>query len=73
MQAWTLAAELPQVPLAEGGPDTDANMRPICAACNRRKVAAEAARGKKRLHKGAVADTDGLANRGTSGKSRGVR
>jgi 5-methylcytosine-specific restriction protein A len=34
------------VPLAEGGPDTDDNVQPLCQACSDAKTAAESARGR---------------------------
>jgi 5-methylcytosine-specific restriction protein A len=36
------------VPLAEGGPDTEANTQPLCKACHDVKSQAEAARGRTR-------------------------
>lgn len=36
------------VALAEGGPDTDLNKRPICAPCHQAKTQAEAARARTR-------------------------
>lgn len=45
----TLATILDHViPLAEGGPDTEANTQPLCRPCHDAKSQAEAARGSRR-------------------------
>jgi len=36
------------VPLAEGGPDDDSNVQPLCAACHDAKTQREALRGRTR-------------------------